>query len=428
MARVLILNDRVDDATDPWLLVTSREAARPHLVDPDVRAVCVDRTKLAETASDVRWLRRRRNRLPVVAIVDGDQVVRAAELLSQGVEELIIRQGDAREALRERLDAIERRMGGPVVGPRGVEGIVARSPAMRGCLELLAKAQRTQATALLLGETGTGKEVMARLIHEGGERCDAVFVGINCASLPETLLESELFGYERGAFTGATQARRGHFETAHGGTLFLDEIGETSPAFQVKLLRVLQEGMVRRVGADHELPIDVRIIAATNRALDHEVEVGRFRRDLYYRLNVFPIRLPPLRARQQDIVPLVERFLARHPGAPQRVAPDAAPLLEMHTWPGNVRELENEVARIAASANGETAVTARMLSPAIRRQADALPVAAVGETLREARARFESWLISRALEENGGRKSATARSLGVTREGLYKKLVRYQLQ
>lgn len=301
---------------------------------------------------------------------------------------------------------------------------------MRACLERVEKAQRSEATVLLQGETGTGKDVLARMIHAGGRRAKGPFVAINCAAFPETLLESELFGYERGAFTGAHRSKRGHFEQANGGTLFLDEVGETSLGSQVKLLRVLQEGKVRPLGSNREHKVDARIVAASNRDLLHAVGTESFRRDLFYRLDVLPISLPPLRARVEDIVPLVQSFLARsgRPHAPKTIAPDAARLLETYAWPGNVRELENEAARIVANANGEPEVTARMLSPQIQGMAPVLSPDIGSETLRETMARFEAWALHCALEKHGGRRIATARSLGVTRECLYKKLRRYGMQ
>ncbi|MGH2898432.1 MAG: sigma 54-interacting transcriptional regulator, partial [Solirubrobacteraceae bacterium] len=267
-------------------------------------------------------------------------------------------------------------------------------------------------------------------VHAGGRRARGPFVAINCAAFPETLLESELFGHDRGAFTGASRARPGHFVQASGGTLFLDEIGETSLGFQVKLLRVLQEGVVRALGAQRETPVDVRIVAATNRELASEVEEGRFRRDLYFRLNVFPISLPPLRSRAEDVVPLVLQFLAASGAATglREVALDARRLLETYPWPGNVRELENEVARIVTHAEGGAEITARMLSPQLRGLAPGLPRDSQSETLRQAVARFESWYLRRSLERNANRRLVTARELGITRECLYKKLRRYEIQ
>jgi transcriptional regulator with PAS, ATPase and Fis domain len=409
--------------------VRDREAAIDRLRSGGTSAICVDRSAIGSTLADVRWLRRIRCRVPIVAMVDLEGLARAGELIQEGVEEVILREPSAVETLRSRFDHIARRRA-RTREPRGIDRLVARSPAMRGCLERVAKAQKSRANVLLLGETGTGKEVLARAIHEGGPRANGPFVAINCAAFPETLLESELFGCERGAFTGATRSRAGHFVSASGGTLFLDEIGETSLGFQVKLLRALQEGTVRPLGSTEEVRVDVRILAATNRDLEHEVETGRFRRDLYYRLNVLSIAIPPLRARSEDIVPLVLHFLRASPDAdaPRTVSIEAAHLLEAYPWPGNVRELENEVERIVANAVGESEVTACMLSPQLRGQVQALPPGDGSETLAETMGRFEAWVLRRALDRHEGRRIATARSLGITRECLYKKLRRHGLQ
>jgi DNA-binding NtrC family response regulator len=388
-------------------------------------AICLDRRRVDAALADARWLRRRRNRLPVIALVDTADVERASELFACGVHEIVVRDASTDASLRSRVAGLV----APRVAPRPLDAsraIVAKSPAMRACLELVRKAQRSDATVLLLGETGTGKEVLARTVHEGGRRARGPFVAINCAAFPETLLESELFGHDRGAFTGANRARAGHFVQANGGTLFLDEIGETTLGFQVKLLRALQEGTVRPLGAGREQPVDARIIAATNRDLEAEVDAGRFRRDLYFRLNVFPISLPPLRARAEDVVPLVLHFLERNRDltALRQVAADARHLLETYSWPGNVRELENEVARIVTHAESGSEITARMLSPRLRGGAPELPRPSSSETLRQAVARFESWYLKHALERNHDRRIATARELGITRECLYKKMKR----
>ncbi|MFI5315266.1 MAG: sigma-54 interaction domain-containing protein [Myxococcota bacterium] len=392
-------------------------------------AICLDRSGVDAALADARWLRRRRNRLPVIALVDTADVARASELFACGVHEIVVRDASTDASLRSRVAglAAPRSAVRPVAA---ADAIVARSAPMRACLELVRKAQRSDATVLLLGETGTGKEVLARTVHQGGRRARGPFVAINCAAFPETLLENELFGHDRGAFTGANRARPGHFVQANGGTLFLDEIGETTLGFQVKLLRALQEGTVRPLGAGKEQPVDVRIIAATNRELEGEVEAGRFRRDLYFRLNVFPISLPPLRARAEDVVPLVIHFLERSRDltALREVAADARRLLETYPWPGNVRELENEVARIVTHAESGTEVTARMLSPRLHGGAPDLPRPASSETLRQAVARFEAWYLKHALERNRDRRIATARELGITRECLYKKLRRYGMQ
>ena len=409
--------------------VQSRDEAGQSLSDGAVRAVLLDRGSIGEALRDVRWLRRRRVRLPVVAAVDADAVSRGVELLAAGVEEIVVRGPQVEQTLLARLAAVEQRRGVPSP-PLIFPEIVATSLSMERCLALVQRAATSEATVLLEGETGTGKELLARAVHAKSGRSRGPFVAINCAAFPETLLESELFGYVRGAFTGAVRTKPGHFVEADGGTLFLDEVGETSLAFQAKLLRALQEGVVRPLGATREVTVDVRIVAAANRDLLHEMEMGRFRRDLYYRLHVLPISVPPLRARTEDVLPLANHFLGRHgrAGPLLVVAPDAARLLEVYSWPGNVRELENEMARVLANSVGETEVTARMLSTRIQGLGDALSAEPGGETLRETMARHESWVLRRALEQHGGRRIATARSLGITRECLYKKLKRFGLQ
>lgn len=426
---ILLLSDRGIEPPRPFVRVAGRPSAAERLHQGGLSAICLDRVDLERTRADARWLRRCRNRLPVFAVVETAEIGRAVQLLTEGIEEIVIRGEDTLERVRSRLRARSSPGLEPGVVP-GFEHLTAESPAMRACLELVRKAQACDVTVLLQGETGTGKELLARAIHDGSSRSDQAFVALNCAAFPETLLESELFGFVPGAFTGATRGKRGHFEEASGGTLFLDEIGETSLAFQVKLLRALQEGCVRPLGAARERSVDVRVISATNRDLFALAEAGKVRRDLYYRLHVFPVELPPLRSRIEDIVPLAEQFLVQHRegGSLRYIAPDAARLLENYPWPGNVRELENEIERILASARGESEVTARMLSMRVQGLGPALPADPGGESLRETMARFEAWVLGRALERHGGRRIATARSLGITRECLYKKLRRYEMQ
>lgn len=233
-------------------------------------------------------------------------------------------------------------------------GLIGRSPALLQALGELERVSQSQATVLLLGESGTGKELFARAVHLASGRRDRPFIKVNCSAIPDTLFESELFGHERGAFTGASQARSGWFEQAHGGTIFLDEIGELPLAMQAKLLRTLQEGTLVRLGGTREVRIDVRLVAATNRDLAREVDAGRFRQDLFYRLNVVPIRLPSLRERREDIHPLALHFLNRANQAHQRnvhLAPEALTLLEQHPWPGNVREMGNVIERLVLLAD-----------------------------------------------------------------------------
>ena len=228
-------------------------------------------------------------------------------------------------------------------------GLIGRSAALLRALGELEQVSQSQATVLLLGESGTGKELFARALHLASGRRDRPFIKVNCSAIPDTLFESELFGHERGAFTGASQARAGWFEQAHGGTIFLDEMGELPLAMQAKLLRTLQEGTLVRLGSTREVRIDVRLVAATNRDLAREVEAGRFRQDLFYRLNVVPIRLPSLRERREDVHPLTLHFLNRANQAHQRniyLSPEAHALLEQHAWPGNVRELGNVIERL----------------------------------------------------------------------------------
>ncbi len=303
----------------------------------------------------------------------------------------------------------------------------------RRVFELVDHAAASPSTVLVTGETGVGKEVVARALHARSARDEEPFLGINCAAFPEHLLESELFGHVRGSFTGADRAKRGLFETAGSGTLFLDEIAETSLALQAKLLRVLQEREVRAVGDTQARPIRCRIVAATNRTLADEVRTGRFREDLFYRLNVFPIAIPPLRERRADILPLARAFLAKH--GPAEGKPDchfslaAGHLLEAYRWPGNVRELENEVLRALMLAAPRSLITPRQLSPKLCEILEPIADGArPDETLREALDRVEGWLLRRALANNGGRKARTARRLGLTREGLYKKLKRLNVE
>ena len=307
-------------------------------------------------------------------------------------------------------------------------GLVGRSPAMVELLRTLDRVTDSTLPVVLFGESGTGKELVARALHQHGPRRDRPFVAVNCGALPEPLLESELFGHVRGAFTGADRDRRGLFEVADGGTLFLDEIADTSLAMQTRLLRVLQEHEVRRVGDEKTRRVDVRVVAASNRDLEGLVGRGEFREDLYYRLNVVPIRVPPLRERVQDIPDLCEHILLRAAGgaAPRTIARTALARLSAYAWPGNVRELENELARAAALADG--AIEVQHLSPQV---AAAAPAPAVKPPrgrelqLRPQIEALERTLVEEALRRTGGNQTAAARLLGLSRFGLQKKLRRY---
>ncbi len=313
----------------------------------------------------------------------------------------------------------------------GAPDLRTRSGAMRTALGLARCAARSGVRVLLLGETGTGKEVLARFIHRESVRHRGPFVPLNCAALPETLVESELFGHRRGAFTGALREHPGLFVAADGGTLLLDEVGEMRAPLQARLLRALEEGRVRPLGGLAGRAVDVRVIAATHRDLASEVEAGRFRRDLYYRLAVFPIRLPPLRERREDLPALVDELLARHAVReglpPPAIRPEALDALLAHTWPGNVRELDNALARALALLDPGEPLGPEHLPDSVLGAEGGLAEAGPRGPLREELARVEAVLIRRALRAHGGRRAETARALGLSREGLWKKLRRLGL-
>jgi transcriptional regulator with GAF, ATPase, and Fis domain len=285
----------------------------------------------------------------------------------------------------------------------------------------------SKATVLIQGETGTGKELVANLVHAAGPRAQRPFVRVNCAALAESLLESEVFGHERGAFTGAAERRKGRFELADGGTLLLDEISEIAPPLQAKLLRVLEEEEFERVGGSQTVRVDVRVVSTTNRDLMAAVRDGSFRSDLFFRLNVVPIRVPPLRERKEDLPALVEHFASRYCAEVDRpclgLADDALAVIEAYDWPGNVRELENLVRRAAAMEPGE-AITAAFVRNALLTGAPAGEPGAADEplTLEEAERR----LILRTLSASNGNRERAARQLGVTSRTLFNKLKRYR--
>ena len=311
----------------------------------------------------------------------------------------------------------------PVVGPTTRPSrIVAQSAAMR---ELLSRARRfadANAPVVIHGESGTGKEVVARALHGSSSRCEAPFVAVNVAALPAELLESELFGHARGAFTGAATAKQGLFEAAHGGTLFLDEIAEMPAPLQAKLLRVLQDGEVRRVGETHSFGVDARIVCATHRDLADLVERGLFREDLYYRLNVLRLRVPPLRDRPEDVLPLARGFLAQEGRAGLAFTADAKKALTRHTWPGNVRELSSAVKHgVALAREGVIDVEhlpEELVSPR--------PRSAVGRSARtpdlRSLAEVEREHVLRVVEACGGSQVEAARHLGIGRSTLWRKL------
>ncbi len=339
---------------------------------------------------------------------------------------LTLKKAVERQQLRRQVAYLQKE----VAQQAGIGYIVAVSPEMQRIMTLIQQVAQNDATVLVEGESGTGKELMARYIHHSGRRANGPFVAINCGALPENLLESELFGHVKGAFTGAIKDKKGLFEVADGGTLFLDEIGETSPSFQVKLLRVLQDGTFRRVGGTTEHRVNVRIIAASNKDLASLVQKGHFRRDLYYRLKVIPIYLPPLRKRVADIKPLAENFVfhyANHMGRRQiSLSAEAIDRLQAHTWPGNVRELENAIERALIFCQGQEI------------QASDLPLEACTPPVEE----FESLELSsdmsletieqahirRVLEHCQWNRSRAARELGIGYNTLWRKMKKYAIE
>ena len=314
------------------------------------------------------------------------------------------------------------------VGARHADGVIAESSAMQAALDLADRAARSKAPVLIQGASGTGKEVIARRLHQASDRAEGPFVAVNCKAFAEGVLESELFGHEKGAFTGAQRARPGCFERADGGTLLLDEIGEVDSGFQAKILRVLQEGEVQRVGAVDPRPIDVRIVTATHRDLKREIQAGRFREDLFFRLAVIPIHLAPLCERRADVLPLARHFLARHAAEGGRMltlgAETEAALLD-HPWPGNVRELENAIERAVVLARSGRIEPEDLLLDATGPAASDQPpaVSSLQEALDQATVRS----VRAALEEVGGRRADAAKILGVDRTTLYRLMKRYAL-
>jgi two-component system response regulator HupR/HoxA len=308
------------------------------------------------------------------------------------------------------------------------KSIIHGSPEMENILHLLRRVTGTETTVLIQGETGTGKELIARFIHGESNRRDQIFIPVNCGAIPKDLVESEFFGHAKGAFTGATQEKKGYFEMANGGTIFLDEVGEAPPELQVKLLRVIQENEIMPVGYHQPKSVDVRILASTNRDLKAEVMANRFRQDLYFRINVFSVTIPPLRERKKDILPLAEYFLQqfslklnRKTG---RFSEDTRNLLLAYAWPGNVRELQNEIERLVLMAEGEKDINPDLLSDHIR-QRPRSTVAAEGD-LKTAVRTLEEEMIRETLARLGRNKSRTARALGISRQSLLEKLRRME--
>ena len=302
------------------------------------------------------------------------------------------------------------------------EPLIGDSAPIRRLKHLLSVTGPSNGWVLIQGENGTGKELVARALHKSSRRAPQRFVAVNCAAIPDELIESELFGHEKGAFTGAFDRKIGRFEQAHGGTLFLDEVGDMGLKMQSKILRALQENVISRVGGDSPIELDLRVVAATNKDLTKAIEKGEFREDLFYRLNVIPIRVPPLRERAEDIPALVEHFIQRYSGSrPRQVTAATMKALKSYPWPGNVRELKNWVERACILSTADVIEGTEFEGP----EESAWESPTGDESLRAARAEFEKQFIMRMLNESGGNISRTAQRIGVERSHLHKKMKAY---
>ena len=414
---------------------SSREEACAVINDEDIDVVVSDLhlpphvDDIAEGLALIDVARAQDPPLQVVVITGSDSKRAALEAVKRGAYGFFEKPLDPAELLhivnqaaRMRLLEIEnRRLRDELSRSPGFAHLLGSSRTLERVLKQARSVAQTSATVLLTGENGTGKEMLARAIHQESPRASGPFVGVSCAALPETLIESELFGHERGAFTSAIQSRKGRFELANGGTLFLDEVGELSAAVQVKLLRVLQEREFERVGGTRTLTVDIRLISASNRDLENEVKEGRFRQDLFFRLNVVPLLLPPLRERHEDIPLLAAHFatkLAEKHGQPTpELAPELIEVLQEYEWPGNVRELENLMERLVVLSNGPTLGTEFVPEKMLR----ALPGVSVTDesTLEGAVAALKKKMIINALQTEGN-KVAAARKLGISRSYLHR--------
>jgi DNA-binding NtrC family response regulator len=462
-ARVLIVDDEPDmvdncarilgragydcvGATDPRRALALLESDRPDLLLTDLKMPGLDGMELLRRAHALDPA------LPVIMITGFATIESAVEAVKAGAFDYLPKnfsidqlQVSVERALRHRRLAVENRnLREQLQETLGLENIIGRSPAMARVSELIRKAARSEANILVVGESGTGKELVARAIHANSQRAAQAFVPVDCASLPENLLESELFGHEKGAFTGAIKSKPGLMELAHRGTLFLDEIAELPMTLQSKLLRALQERQIRRVGGTNQITVDVRVVSATNRNLREAIAKGEFREELYYRVNVIAIELPPLRDRAGDIALLAHAFLKRYGGG--RVLAfedDALAALEAYHWPGNVRELQNIIERACALADGTT-IKRRDLPDYVLHgeppRADGrsaappsdVPLSAAGLTLQEARERWmrtlESAYLRDLLERHGGNISAAAKAAGIDRKTFHRLVSKYQLK
>ena len=446
--RVLIADD---EKNMRWVLSQALEAegyevfeaadgkeALTAVAEHEPEVVILDHKMPAPDGMEVlRRLRSKGHRFPVIMLTAHGNVQTAVEAMKAGANEYLTKPFDLDElklsiekALKvEALAAEVDRLREELERDWDVEGIVAVDPAMLELLSSVEKVAPTGATVMVYGESGTGKELVARALHRLSPRASKPFISISAGALPETLLESELFGYEKGAFTGAMTAKPGRFEMANGGTLFLDEIGDISAAVQVKLLRVLQERTFERLGGTRSIEVDVRVVAATNRDLQQLIADGSFREDLFYRLNVVPLTIPPLRKRPADIPALVAHFLDKFGAGSRTISSQAMEALVAYQWPGNVRELENTVERITILSHGEV-IEADDLPAEVRAGVGIVDAGSRCFVLPEAGIDLEETeldLIRQALERAGASTPKAAKLLGLTTKTLEARMERYGL-
>jgi len=407
-------------AEDGARALASFAASAPDLVVTDLKMPGLPGEEL------VRELLRREPGLPIVVMTGHGTVEGAVRAMKDGVADYVLKPVSWDEMLvtvARVLDAAalrrdNARLRSELADRARFEGIVGTSGPMQALFKTMDRLKDVDTTALVVGESGTGKELVARALHFQGKRAKAPFVAVNCGAIPKDLVESQLFGHEKGSFTGADRLHRGHFEQAHGGTLFLDEVGEIPPSAQVTLLRALTEKRVTRVGGEAPIDIDVRVVAASNRDLEAAVAEGEFRKDLYYRLAVVPMRLPPLRERKGDIVPLAESFARRFGGDGVKFSREAVSALTSYDWPGNVRELENAVERALVLGGDAKTIDVADLPPAVREPASPPVVAAAFPPEGVNLEAIERAWIANALRHTGGNRTRAAKLLGITRQAL----------
>jgi two-component system, NtrC family, nitrogen regulation response regulator NtrX len=419
---------RVEEAGSGREALTRAAERTPDAVVLDVKMPEMDGLEV------LRQLHERGFEMPVLVISGHGDVPTAVEATRRGAYDFFEKPLQRERVLLSLRNAVEsHRLANENRTLRlEADDLIGSSPAMRRLRETIERAAPTPATVLVTGESGTGKELVARAIHRRSPRSGRALVQVNCAAIPEELIESELFGHEKGSFTGAVRRQTGKFVTADGGTIFLDEIGDLSARAQAKVLRVLQNGEVEPVGAERTVRVDVRVIAATNRRLEDEIAAGRFREDLFYRLNVVPIRTPPLRERLEDVPLLVDYFVRRYAAQnnyrPRDFEPAALELLSALPWKGNVRELKNLVERLLILAPGDAIGRDDVLAATGGARPDLGSAALAVKTLREFRETAERLFILRKLEENDWNVTQTAQAIDTPRSNLYKKLDQYEIR